>query len=177
MCSFLVVIPQLLSPVWPFAHHGLQHTRLLCPSLSPGVCTNSCPLSQWCHPTISSSVTPVSSCPQSFPASRSFPMSQFFALDGQKYWFASSGQSIEASASASSPSSEYSGQISFRIDWFDLLAVQGTPKSLLLHHSLKASILWHSAFFTVQLTSIHDDWKNHSFDYKNLCRQSDVSAF
>ena len=55
MCSFLVVIPQLLSPVWPFAHHGLQHTRLLCPSLSPGVCTNSCPLSQWCHPTILSS--------------------------------------------------------------------------------------------------------------------------
>ena len=65
-----------------------------------------------------------------------------------------------------SPSDEYSGLISFRIDWFDLLAVQGTLKSLLQHHSSKASILWHSAFFRVQfiVTSIHDYWKNHSFD-------------
>ena len=64
-----------------------------------------------------------------------------------------------------SPSNEYSGVISFRIDWFDLLAVQGTLERLLQHHSSKASILWHSAFFRVQLlTSIHDYWKNHSFD-------------
>ena len=63
-----------------------------------------------------------------------------------------------------SPSNEYSGLISFRIDWFDLLAVQGTLKSLLQHHSSKASILWHSAFFIVRLTSIHDYWKKHSFD-------------
>ena len=75
--------------LWP---HGLQHTRLPWPSPSPGVCSNSCSLSQWCHPTISSSVIPFSSCPQSFPASGSFPMSQFFA---------SGGQSIRASASAS----------------------------------------------------------------------------
>ena len=75
--------------LWP---HGLQHTRPPCPSPSPGVYSNSCSLSQWCHPTISSSVTPYSSCPQSFPASGSFPMSEFFA---------SAGQSIEASASAS----------------------------------------------------------------------------
>ena len=75
--------------LWP---HGLQHTRLLCPSLSPRACSNSCPLSRWCHPTISSSVVPFSSCLQSFPASGSFPMSQFFA---------SGGQSIGASASAS----------------------------------------------------------------------------
>ena len=72
--------------------HRLQHARLPCPSLSPRVCSNSCPLSQWCHPTISLSVSPFSSCPQSFPASQSFPMCQFFT---------SSGQSIEASASAS----------------------------------------------------------------------------
>ena len=72
--------------------HGQQHTRLPCPSLSPRVCSNSCPLSQWCHSTISSSITLFSSCPQSFPASRSFPMCQFFA---------SGGQSTEASASAS----------------------------------------------------------------------------
>ena len=63
--------------------HGLQHTRLPCPSLSPGACSDSCPLSQWCHPTISSSVVPFSSCPQSFPASGSFPMSRLFTSGGQ----------------------------------------------------------------------------------------------
>ena len=73
-------------------HHGLQHTRLPCPSLSSKVCSNSCPLSWWCHPTISSSVAPFSSCPQSFPASESFPVSQFFA---------SGGWSVGVSASAS----------------------------------------------------------------------------
>ena len=70
--------------------HGLQHTRPPCPSLSPGVCSNSCPLTQWCHPIILSSVAPFSSCPQPFPASGSFPMSQLFA---------SGAQSVEASAS------------------------------------------------------------------------------
>ena len=83
---------QLLNCVWLFATHGLQHTRLPCPSLSPGVCSNSCPLSWWCHPTISSSVTLFSSCSQSFPASGSFPMSHFFP---------SGGQNIGVSASAS----------------------------------------------------------------------------
>ena len=72
--------------------HGLQHSRLPCPSPTPEACSNSCPLSRWCHPTISSSVIPFPSCLQSFPASRSFPRSQFFA---------SSGQSIGVSASAS----------------------------------------------------------------------------
>ena len=72
--------------------HGLQHARLPCPSPTPGACSNSCPLSQWCHPTILSSIIPFSSCPQSFPASGSFPMSQFFT---------SGGQSIGVSASAS----------------------------------------------------------------------------
>ena len=76
-----------------------------------------------------------------------------------------------------SPSNEYSGLISFRMEWLDLLAVQGTLKSLLQHHSLKAQILWHSAFFMIQVTSIHDYWKNHSFDYMDLCEQSAVSAF
>ena len=70
-----------------------------------------------------------------------------------------------------SPSNEYSGLISFRIDWFDLLDVQGTFKSLLQHHNSKVSTLWHSAFLMVQLTSIHDYWKNHSFDYMDLCWQ------
>ena len=75
-----------------------------------------------------------------------------------------------------SPSNEYSGLISFRMDWLDLFAVQVTPKSLLWHHSSK-SILQHSAFFMVQLTSIHDYWKNHRFEYMDLCRQSNASAF
>jgi len=102
------------------------------------VCSNSCPSSQWCHPTISSSVVPFS-CLQSVPAPGSFPMSRFFI---------SGDQSIGASASASVPSNEYSRLISFRMDWLDLLAVQGTLKSLLQHHSSKTSILWCSAFFT-----------------------------
>ena len=76
-----------------------------------------------------------------------------------------------------SPSNEYSGLISFRIDWFDLLAVQRTLKSLLQHHSSKASVLNCLAFFMVQLTSIHHHWKNCSSDYMNVCQQSNVSAF
>ena len=123
--------------------HELQHTRFSCPSLFPGVDSNSCPLSRWCHPAISSSVVPFSSCPQSLPASGSFPMSQLFT------W---GGQSIGVSAS---PSNEHAGLISFRMDWLDLLAVQGTLKSLLQHHSSKASILPHSAFFTVQLLHLY----------------------
>ena len=122
----------------PLRPHGLQHARLPSPSPTPGVYLNSCPLSRWSHPTISSSVVPFSSHLQSFPASRSFPMSQFF-IPG--------GQSIRTSASIS-PSSEYSGLVSFRIDWLDLLAVQGTVQ----YHSSKASILWCSAFFMVQLS-------------------------
>ena len=123
-------------------HHGLQHARLPCPSLTPRPCSNSCPLSWWSHPTISSSVIPFSSCLQSFPASGSFPMSQLFT---------SGGQSVGASAFIR-PSNEHPGLISFRMDWLDLLAVLGTPKSLLQHHNSKASILQCSAFFTVHLS-------------------------
>ena len=130
--------------------HGLHHTRLPYPSPSPGVCSNSCPLCRWFHPTISSSVTAFSSCPQSFPASGSFPMNWLFASGGQSIW--SFSFSI-------SPSNEYSGLISFRIDWFDLLAVQGTLKSLLWDYSSKASILWHSACDPT-LSSVHDYWKD-----------------
>ena len=118
-----------------------QHARPPCPSPTPRVYSNSCPSSRWCHPAISSSVVPFSSCPQSLPASGSFPMSQLFAWGGQSIGFSFS----------ISPSNEHPGLISFRMDWLDLLAVQGTLESLLQHHSSKASILWHSAFFTVQL--------------------------
>ena len=127
--------------LWP---HGPQHSRPPCPSPTPGVYPNSCPLSWWCHPAISSSVIPFFSCPQSFPASGSFPMSQpFLCIRWPKYW--SFSFSIN-------PSSEHPGLISFMMDWLDLLAVQGTLKSLLQHHSSKASVLLHSAFFTVQLS-------------------------
>ena len=109
----------------------------------PRVYSNSCPLSRWCHPTISYSVISFS-CLQSCPASRSFLISQFFL---------SVGQSIKASASFSiSPSNEYSGLISFWIDWFDLFVVQGTLRSLLQLHNSKASFLQCSTFFMVQLS-------------------------
>ena len=125
--------------LWP---HELQHARPLCPSPTPGVHPNSCPLSRWCHPAISSSVVPFSSYPQSLPASESIPTSQFFP------W---GGQSIEVSALASVLPKNTQDR-SPLVDWLDLLAVQGTLKSLLQHHSSKASIHRHSAFFTVQLS-------------------------
>ena len=121
--------------------HELQHARLPCPSLSPRACSNSCPSSWWCHPTISSSVTSFSSCPQSFPSSGSFSKELALCISWPKYW----------SFSISS-FNKYSGLSSFRINWFDLLAVQGTVKSLLQHHSWKASILWHLTFLMVQLS-------------------------
>ena len=117
--------------------HGLLHAKLPYPSPSPRVCSNSCPFSQWCHPTISSSVTSLSSCFQSFSESGSFLMGWLFASGGK-----STGVSFSFGII---PSKEYSGFISFRIDWFDLLVFQGTL-SLLHHHGSKAPILWHSAF-------------------------------
>ena len=125
---------------------GLQHTSLSCASPTPGAFSNSCPLSQWWHPIISSSVIPFSSCLQSFPASGSFQMSQFFA---------SGGQSIKSFSFSISPSNEHLGLISFRMDWLDLLAVQGILKTLLQHHSSKTSILWHSAFFMAQFSHLY----------------------
>ena len=123
--------------------HELQHTRPPCPSQTPGVYSNTCPSSRWCHPTISSSVIPFSSCPQSLPASGSFPISQLFA---------SGGQSLGASASASVlPMNTQDWSPLGWTGWISL-PVQGTLKSLLQHHSSKASILRCSAFFTVQLS-------------------------
>ena len=134
--------------LWPY---GMQHTRPPCPLPTPGIYPNSCPLSWWCYPTISSSVIPFSSHPKSFPAPGSFQMSQLFASDGQSirvlffFFFSSFSFNIN-------PSNEHSGLISFRIDWLDLVAIQGTLKSLLQHHSSKASIFQCSAFFIVQLS-------------------------
>ena len=128
--------------LWP---HGLQHSRPLCPSPSPAVCPCSCPLHQWCRPAISSSDTLFSSCPQ---FSQHQGLFQWVNCSHQmtKYWSFSFN---------TSPSDEYSGLISFRIDWSDLLGVQGTLRSLLQHLSSKASLLWHSAFFTVQLSQLY----------------------
>ena len=118
--------------------HGLQHARLPCPSPFPGACSNSVMPSNHlilCHPLLL--------LPSVFPSIRVFSSELTLCIRWPKYW--SFSFSI-------SPSNEYSGLIFFRIDWFDLLAVQGTLKSLLQHHSSKASILWCSAFFIVQLS-------------------------
>ena len=135
--------------------HGLQHARPPCPSPTPGVYSNSCPLSRWCHPTTSSSIVPFSSCPQSFPASGSFQTSQLFA---------SGGQSIGVSASASVL------QWIFRTDFLqdglvgspcsprDSQESSPTPQ----FKSISSSVL--SFLYSLTLTSIHDHWKNHSLD-------------
>ena len=122
--------------------HELQHARPPCPSPTPGVHPNSCPLSRWCHPTISSSVVPS-------PSALNLSQHQVFSNETvlRIRWPKYSSFSFNMS-----PSNEHSGLISFRMDGLDLLAVQGTLKSLLQHHSSKAWILQHSAFFTVQLS-------------------------
>ena len=121
---------------------GLQHTRLPCPSLTPGACSNSCASSWWCHPSYLILCHPLILPPSIFPSIRVFSES-VLPIRWPQYW--SFSFSI-------SPSNEYSGLISFRMDWLDLLVVQGTLKSLLPYHSSKASILRCSAFFIVQLS-------------------------
>ena len=127
--------------LWP---HGLQHARLPCPSLSPRACSNSCPLSRWCRPAVLSSVVPFSSCSQSFSASGSFLMNTLY-IRWPQYW---------SFSFIISPSNVYSRFFSFWTDWLDLLEAQGTLKNLLQNHHSKASILWHSAFFIVQLSHL-----------------------
>ena len=145
------------SSLWP---HGLLHSRFLCPSLLTRIWSESCPLSLSNHLTISFSVSAFSFCPQSFPASGSFPMHQFFASGGQRCF-------------SISPSNGYLVLISFRIDWFDL-GVQGTLKSLLQHHNSKASILRCSALFMVRLSHpFVTTGKNIALSL-DLCWQSDV---
>ena len=149
--------------LWP---HGLHHTRLPCPSPSPRVYSNSCPLSSWCHPTISSSVVAFSSCLQPFPASESFSNESALHIRWPKYW--SFNFSIN-------PSSEYSGLISFRIGlvWFPCSprdSQESSPPAQFNHLAIRF-------LCGPTLTSTHDYWKNHSFDYMDFCWQSNVSAF
>ena len=127
-------------PLWP---HRLQHTRLPCPSPSPGACSNSMSIESVRPSTHLVLCHPLCLLPSIFPGIRVFSYESALCIRWPKYW------SFSFNISSSS---EYSGLISFRMDWLVLPAVQGTLKSLLQHHSLKASILWHSAFFTVQLS-------------------------
>ena len=133
--------------------HGLQHTRLPCPSSTPRVYSNSCPWSRWCHPTISSSVGPFSSCLQSFPASGLFPVSQFFKLRGQST--AALASFLPMNIQDWSPS-EWTGWISLQSKGLSRVFSTTTVQK---HQSLALSLL-----YSPTLTSIHDYWKNHSFD-------------
>ena len=133
--------------------HGLHHARPPCPSPTPRIYSNSCPSSQWCHPTISSSIVPLPSCPQSFPASGSFQMSHFFA---------SGGKGIGVSASASVLPMNI--QDSFPLGFTGLVSLQSkgllrvfSNTTVWKHHSLALSLL-----YVILLTSVHDYWKNHS---------------
>ena len=143
--------------LWP---HGLQHARLPCLSPTPGVYSNSCPLSQWCHPTISSSVVPFSSCPQSFPASGSFPTSQFFA---------SGGQSIGVSASASVL--PMNTQDWFPLGWTGWISSQSKGLSRVFSNTTVQKHQFFGAQLSLCSTSHIHTWplENHSFDQTDLC--------
>ena len=147
--------------------HEPQHARLPCPSPTPRVHPNPCPLSQWCHPTISSSVVPFSSCPQSFPASGSFPMTQFFASGGQTTGVSVSTSVLPMNTQDWSP-----------LGWTGWISLQSKGLSRVFNTTVQKH-----QFFGAQLlhrptlSSIHDHRKNHSLDWTNLCWQSNVSAF
>ena len=148
--------------------HGLQHTRLPCLSPSPGDCPSSCPLSWWCHPAITSSAATFSFCPQSFPASGSFPMSQLFETDGP---------SIGPSASASVLPMSIQGWFPLRLIGLISLQSKGLSRvfsntTVQKHQFFSVSVLYSPSF-----TSTHDYWQNHRFDFMDRCWQSDVSAF
>ena len=135
-----------------------------CPSLAPGACSNSCALSQWCHPTISSSVT-LFSLPSIFPSIRVFSNESALHITGPKYW-----------SFSTSPSKEHTGLISSRIEWFNLLVIQGTQESSAPQFENISSLVL-SLLYSPTFTSIHNYWKSHSFDYIDLCWQSNVSGF
>ena len=145
--------------------HGLQHTRLPCPSPTPGACSNSCPLSQWCHPTISSCVIP-SSCLQSFSVSGSFPMSQFFPSGGQRIGVSASASVLPMNIQDWSP-----------LGWTGWISLQSKGLSRVFSipqfKNISSSVL--SFLYSPTITFLHDYWEN--FDWMGLHWQSNVSAF
>ena len=155
--------------LWP---QGLQHARVPWPSVTLGFCSNSCPLSQWCCPTISSSVSPFFSCPQTFPAPGSFLMSRLFAS------IALHGQSIKTSASASVLPMNI--QDWFPLGWTGWISLLSKGLSRVFFHTTVQKhqffgiqpSLWSSSHIHIWLLK-----KTHSFDYTDLCQQSNVSAF
>ena len=151
ICSVQFSSVQSLSHVQLFATPWIAYARPPCPSPIPRVHSDSCPSSQWCHPAISSSVIPFSSCPQSLPASEIFVNESTLLMRWPKYWSFSFNIS---------PSNEHPGLISFRMDWLDLLVVQGTLKSSPTSQfkSINSSVL--SSLHSPTLTFIHDHWKN-----------------
>ena len=160
----IVALVQSLSHILLLWTHGLQHLRLSWPSISPTVCSNSCLLSWWCHPTISSSVVPFFSYPQSFPASGCFPVSQLFT---------SGGQNIGASASVLSMNT----QDWYSLGWTGWISLQSKGPSRVFSNTTVQSInsLTLSLLYGPTLMFVHDYWKNHSFGL-DLCWQSGVSA-
>ena len=164
-CLFIYcsVTQSCLTSLWS---HGLQHTRLLSPSPTPGACSNSCPLSWWYHPTISSSVVSFFSSLQSCPASRSFPVSQFLAPGGH---------SIGTSVSASVIPMNIQGWFPLGLTGFISLLSKGLSR--VFSNTTVQKHLFGTQLYGPTLTSLHDYWKNHSFDYTDLWRQSDISAF
>ena len=151
-----------------FRPHGLQHARLPCPSPAPGGCLNSCPSSKWYHPTISSSVTPFSSCLQSFPVPGSFLMSQLFASGGQRIGASASGSVLPMNIQSWFPLG-----LTGLISW----CPRGSQKSSPAPQFESISSLVLSLRYGPTLTSVRDYWKNHSFDCIELCWQNNVSAF
>ena len=148
--------------------HELQHGRPPCPSPTFGVHSNSHPLSRWCHPAISSSVIPFSTCPQSLPSSESFPMSHLFAWGGQSTGVSALASFCPRKSQGWAPS-EWTSWISLQSK--GLSRVFSTPQFKSIY-SLALNFL-HSP----TVTSIHDHRKNHSLDYTDLCWQSNISAF
>ena len=154
--------------------HESQHARPPCPSQTPRVYSNSCPLSQWCHPAISSSVVPFSSCLQSLPASRSFPVSQHFTWGAQSIGVSTS-TSVLPMNTQDLPPSGWTGWISLQSKGLSRLLSNTTVQK---HQYFGTQLSSQSSFLhSPTLTSIHDHWKNHSLDQMDLCWQSNVSAF
>ena len=163
---FVAVQSSVMSDsLWP---HRLQCTRLPCPSLSPRACSNSCPLSQWCHSTISSSVTLLSSCSQFFPASGSFPIS---------WLFESVVESFGASAWASVLPKNIQGWFPLGLTGLTSLLSKELSRVFSSPTVQKCQSSALSLLYGLTPSSINDYWKNHSSDYMDLCWQSDISAF